>query len=150
MDNFFSRQNVPMPIGVSINNIPMNLSTLNWGDKSRSFTWGRIICAKKEQNVEEKIYVFSYFERTHQSEWYKSWFLQLPAYNEAIRDARSRSESHGAKNIAVFFNFGSRLKSTQFLLCRHEKRDLSPKFNCIVNLNIILLHGTLCLFRRGL
>ena len=49
-------------------NIPMNLSTLNWGDKSRSFTWGRIICTKKEQNVEEKIYVFSYFERTQQSE----------------------------------------------------------------------------------
>jgi hypothetical protein len=68
MDNFFSRPNVLMPIGRSINNIPMNISSLNWGDKSRSFIWGRIICAKKEQNVEEKIYVFSYFGRTQQSE----------------------------------------------------------------------------------
>jgi hypothetical protein len=60
-----------MPIGRSINNIPKNLSSLNWGDKSRSFTWGRTICAKKKQNVEEKIYVFSYFERTQQSEMEK-------------------------------------------------------------------------------
>ena len=35
MDKIFSRTNVPMPIGISINNIPMKLSTLNWGDKSR-------------------------------------------------------------------------------------------------------------------
>ena len=46
----------------------MNIFSLNWGDESPSSAWGSIICAKKKQNAEEKIYVFSYFERTQQKQ----------------------------------------------------------------------------------
>ena len=78
MDNFFTRTNMSILIGLSMNNIPIDVSSLKWGDKSPSFAWGSILCLKKRQKIAKTIYVFPCYERTQQRQMIQKLVPLIP------------------------------------------------------------------------
>jgi len=123
VDNFLTRTNIPILIGLSIHNIPINIFSLKWGDKSPSFAWGRILCAQKRQR---QFTFFLFWTPTTTINGTKIDSIDkyhVLKHQERLVHVYSYA---GIRNNAVFFNFGSLSKITQIWLKNDDIGRLIP------------------------